>query len=131
MVTAWQKVAFLKRKISSPRADDVYSDSNSCSSSSFTEMGHFNVYTSEGKPCMVLLAYLVNNIMKELLRISEEEFSLPVDGPIVLPCDVASMEYVLSLLRRGVSKEMEMQLLSSVFISCQSACSMLAVEQPQ
>ncbi|KAH7692283.1 Small auxin-up RNA protein [Dioscorea alata] len=124
------KVPSLKRMISSPRAD-THSDFNACSTSSVAEKGHFNVYTSEGKRFIVPLAYLDNRIFKELLRISEEEFGLPCDGPITLPCDAASMEYVLSLLRRGVSKEIEMQLLSSIFISCQSRCSMLAVENPQ
>ncbi|KAM0945343.1 putative small auxin-up RNA [Dioscorea sansibarensis] len=124
------KVSSLRRMISSPRADKL-SDFNECSTSSVPEKGHFFVYTSEGKRFMVPLAYLTNNIFKELLRMSEEEFGLPADGPITLPCEAASMEYVLSLLRRGVSKEMEMQLLSSIFISCQSAYSMLAVEQPQ
>ncbi|XP_039126763.1 auxin-responsive protein SAUR68-like [Dioscorea cayenensis subsp. rotundata] len=124
------KVPSLKRMISSPRAD-TQSDFNACSASSVSEKGHFNVYTTEGKRFIVPLAYLYNKIFKELLRISEEEFGLPCDGPITLPCDAASMEYVLSLLRRGVSKEIEMQLLSSIFIYCQSTCSMLAVENPQ
>ncbi|KAJ0964018.1 hypothetical protein J5N97_029140 [Dioscorea zingiberensis] len=128
MAKTWQKVAGLRRKISSPRAD-ACSDFNSCStSSSVAEKGHFNVYTLEGKRFMVPLAYLDNNIFKELLRISEEEFGLPCGGPITLPCDAASMDYVLSLLRRGVSKEMEVALLSSIFISCQSTCSVLSVE---
>ncbi|KAM0945339.1 putative small auxin-up RNA [Dioscorea sansibarensis] len=124
------KVPSLKRMIASPKADK-HSDFNACSTSSIAEKGHFNVYTSEGKRFMVPLSYLDNSIFKELLRISEEEFGLPCDGPITLPCDAASIEYVLSLLRRGVSKETEMQLLSSIFISCQSTCSMLAVEYPQ
>ncbi|KAJ0960311.1 hypothetical protein J5N97_001882 [Dioscorea zingiberensis] len=128
MAKTWQKVAGLRRKISSPRAD-ACSDFNSCStSSSVAEKGHFNVYTLEGKRFMVPLAYLDNNIFKELLRISEEEFGLPCGGPITLPCDAASMEYALSLVKRGVSKEMEMALLSSIFISCQSTCSILSVE---
>ncbi|KAH7692255.1 Small auxin-up RNA protein [Dioscorea alata] len=125
------KVPSLKRKISSPRADDTCSDFNPCSTSYVAEKGHFNVYSSEGKRFMVPLAYLDNNIFKELLRISEEEFGLSCDRPITLPCDAASMEYVLSLLRRGVSKEMEMALLSSIFSSCQSACSVHSVEHTQ
>ncbi|KAH7692254.1 Small auxin-up RNA protein [Dioscorea alata] len=125
------KVPSLKRKISSPRANDTCSDINACSTSYVAEKGHFNVYSSEGKRFMVPLAYLDNSIFKELLRISEEEFGLPCDGPITLPCDAASMEYVLSLLRRGVSKEMEKALLSSIFISCHSTCSNLAVEHTQ
>ncbi|XP_039128409.1 auxin-responsive protein SAUR36-like [Dioscorea cayenensis subsp. rotundata] len=115
--------------VSSPKADK-HSDFNECSTSSVAEKGHFFVYTSERKRFMVPLAYLTNNIFKELLKISEEEFGLPGDGPITLPCDAASMEYVLSLLRRGVSEEVERALLSSIFISCQSTCSAFAVENP-
>ncbi|KAM0945340.1 putative small auxin-up RNA [Dioscorea sansibarensis] len=121
------KVPSLKRMISSPRADKC-SDFNACSTSCIADKGHFFVYTSEGKRFMLPLAYLTNNIFKELLKISEEEFGLPGDGPITLPCDAASMEYVLSMLSRGVSEEVERALLSSIFISCQSTCSALAVE---
>ncbi|XP_039126734.1 auxin-responsive protein SAUR36-like [Dioscorea cayenensis subsp. rotundata] len=124
------KVPSLKKMMASPKADK-HSDLDACCTSFVAEKGHFNVYTSEGKRFMVPLAYLHNSIFKELLRISEEEFCLPCDGPITLPCDAASMEYVLSLLRRGVSKEIEMQLVSLIFISCQSTCSMLALENPQ
>ncbi|KAJ0960622.1 hypothetical protein J5N97_001498 [Dioscorea zingiberensis] len=102
----WQKVSSLKRKISSPRADE-HSDFNACSTSSVIEKGHFFVYTSEGKRFMIPLAYIDNNIFKELLKISEEEFGLPGNGPITVPCDAASMDYVLSMLRRGVSQEVE------------------------
>ncbi|KAJ0960312.1 hypothetical protein J5N97_001883 [Dioscorea zingiberensis] len=85
MARKWQKVASFKRKISSPRADE-HSDFNACSTS-VAEKGHFNVYTSEGKRFMVPVAYLNNAVFKELLKISEEEFGLPGDGPITLPCD--------------------------------------------
>ncbi|KAH7692256.1 Small auxin-up RNA protein [Dioscorea alata] len=124
------KVPSLKRMISSPRADKS-SDFNACSTSSVADKGHFFVYTSEGKRFMVPLAYLENNIFKELLKISEEEFGLPGDGPITLPCDEASTEYVLSMLRRGVSEEVERALLSSIFISCQSTCSAFDVQNTQ
>ncbi|KAH7692250.1 Small auxin-up RNA protein [Dioscorea alata] len=124
------KVPSLKKMISSPRADKS-SDFNECSTSSVAEKGHFFVYTLEGKRFMVPLAYLTNTIFKELLKISEEEFGLPGDGPITLPCDAASMEYVISMLRRGVSEEMERALLSSIFISCQSTCSAFVVENTQ
>ncbi|KAM0945346.1 putative small auxin-up RNA [Dioscorea sansibarensis] len=130
MARKLQKVTSLKRMISSPRADK-HSDFNECSTSSVAEKGHFIVYTSEGKRFMVPLAYLNNNIFRELLKISEEEFGLPGDGPITLPCDAVSMEYVLSMLRRGVSEEVERALLSSIFMSCQSACSTLDLEHSQ
>ncbi|KAM0945316.1 putative small auxin-up RNA [Dioscorea sansibarensis] len=132
MANKWQKVVALKgKKITSPRADDACSDFNACSTSYFAEKGHFSAYTWQGKRFMLPLAYLDNSIFKELLKISADEFGLPSDGPITLPCDVASMEYLLSLRRRGVSEEVEMALLNSIFISCKSKFSMLAVEQPQ
>ncbi|KAH7692280.1 Small auxin-up RNA protein [Dioscorea alata] len=91
MARKLMKVPSIKRMISSPRADKL-SDFSECSTSCVAEKGHFFVYTSEGKRFMIPLAYLTNNIFKELLRISEEEFGLPGDGPITLPCDAASME---------------------------------------
>ncbi|KAM0945334.1 putative small auxin-up RNA [Dioscorea sansibarensis] len=122
------RVPSFKRMISSLRGNQL-SDFYECSTSSIAEKGHFFVYTSEEKRFMVPLSYLTNNIFRELLKISEEEFGLPGDGPITLPYDAASMEYVLSMLRRGVSEAVERALLSSIFISCQSACSALAVEK--
>ncbi|KAJ0963989.1 hypothetical protein J5N97_029111 [Dioscorea zingiberensis] len=110
MARKWQKVSSLKRKISSPRADEC-ADFSACSTSSVAEKGHFFVYTLEGKRFMVPLAYLDNNIFKELLKISEEEFGLPGDGPITLPCDAASMEMARkwqiasALGRRRISPE--------------------------
>ncbi|KAJ0960300.1 hypothetical protein J5N97_001871 [Dioscorea zingiberensis] len=91
MARKWQKVSSLKRKISSPRANEC-ADFSACSTSSVAEKGHFFVYTSDRKRFMVPLAYLDNNIFKELLKISKEEFGLPGDGPITLPCDAASMD---------------------------------------
>ncbi|KAH7663634.1 Small auxin-up RNA protein [Dioscorea alata] len=127
MARKWQKVAAMGRKITSPRSDD-HSDFDACSTSSVAEKGHFNVYTLEGKRFMLPLTYLNNVLFKELLKISEEEFGLPGDGPITLPCDAVSMEYVLSMLRRGVSQEVERALLSSIFITCQSTCSTFSAE---
>ncbi|KAM0947379.1 putative small auxin-up RNA [Dioscorea sansibarensis] len=123
----WQKVATLGRKIVSPRADER-SEFNACSTSSVVEKGHFNVYTIDGKRFMIPLAYLRNVVFTKLLKISEEEFGLPSDGPITLPCDAVSMEYVLSMLRRGVSEEVERVLISSIFTFCQSKCSSLTVD---
>ncbi|KAH7663642.1 Small auxin-up RNA protein [Dioscorea alata] len=131
MARKWQKVAAMARRISSPRANDR-SDFSACSTSYVTEKGHFNVYTLEGKRFMIPLAYLNNAVFKELLKISEEEFGLPGDGPITLTCDDVSMEYVLSMLRRGVSQEVERALLSSIFINTSpSTCSTFSVQNTQ
>ncbi|XP_039139110.1 auxin-responsive protein SAUR68-like [Dioscorea cayenensis subsp. rotundata] len=130
MARKWQKVAAMARMISSPRVND-HSDFSACSTSSVAEKGHFNVYTLEGKRFMIPLAYLNNAVFKELLKISEEEFGLPGDGPITLPCDAVSMEYVLSMLRRGVSQEVERALLSSIFSTGPSTCSNFSVQNNQ
>ncbi|KAJ0960310.1 hypothetical protein J5N97_001881 [Dioscorea zingiberensis] len=91
MARKWQKVAALGRRIS-PRADEC-SDFDSCITSSVPEKGHFFIYSLEGKRFMVPLAYLDNDIFKELLKTSEEEFGLPSDGPITMPCDAVFMEF--------------------------------------
>ncbi|KAM0945338.1 putative small auxin-up RNA [Dioscorea sansibarensis] len=128
MAKTWQKMASLRRKISSPWAINEHSDFNRCSTSSVPEKGYFFVYTSEGKWFMIPLVYLDNVIFEKLLKISEEEFGLPGDGLIMLPCDAASMVYMLPMLRRGTSQEVEQALISTIFISCQSTCYSLTVE---
>ncbi|CAL9109208.1 unnamed protein product, partial [Musa textilis] len=53
-----------------------------------------------GRRFVVPIAYLKSNIFQELLRMSEEEFGVPVgDRPITLPCDAAFMEHVVASLR--------------------------------
>ena len=130
MARKWQKMVAMARKISSPRAN-MYADFSACNTSSVAQKGHFNVYTLEGKRFMIPLAYLNNVVFKELLKISEDEFGLPGEGPITLPCDTVSMEYVLSMLRRGVSHEVERALLSSIFITCPSTCATFSVQSTQ
>ncbi|XP_059462156.1 auxin-responsive protein SAUR68-like [Corylus avellana] len=66
--------------------------------------GHFVVYTADMKRFVVPLPYLSCKIFKELFRMSEEEFGLPTDGPITLPCDAAFMECVISVVRSSVSE---------------------------
>ncbi|MBA0836830.1 hypothetical protein Goarm_009024, partial [Gossypium armourianum] len=51
--------------------------------------GHFVVYSSDKRRFVVPLAYLRTKVFQELLRLSEEEFGMPKDGPITLPCDAA------------------------------------------
>ncbi|KAM3210459.1 hypothetical protein ACQJBY_064437 [Aegilops geniculata] len=49
---------------------------------------------------------------------SQEEFGFTNDGRITLPCDTAVMEYVMCLVRREASKDVERALLSSIVIAC-------------
>ncbi|CAA6663261.1 unnamed protein product [Spirodela intermedia] len=60
-------------------------------SSSAPSKGSFVVYSRDGGRFVVPLAYLNTFIFRELLEMSEEEFGLPSDGPIVMPCDAAVM----------------------------------------
>nr|GMC80814.1 auxin-responsive protein SAUR68-like [Ipomoea batatas] len=108
----WQKFAAIRRKrISFP---SLYDDADSCSTSSALYKGHFTIYTADQKRFVVPLSYLENEIIRQLLSMSEEEFGLPSDGPITLPCDAVFMEYIISLLSRGLSRELESALLVSV-----------------
>ncbi|XP_039126722.1 auxin-responsive protein SAUR36-like [Dioscorea cayenensis subsp. rotundata] len=118
------KIPSLKIMIPSPRADKL-SDFNECSTSYVVKKGHFFLRTSKGKLFMVPLAYLNNNTFKELLKISEEDFGFLGGGPFTLPCNATSMEFVLSMIRRGVSQEVERALLCSISISCQSSVLLL------
>ncbi|XP_019157551.1 PREDICTED: auxin-responsive protein SAUR68-like [Ipomoea nil] len=110
------KLAAIRRKrISFSRQND---DADSCSTSSAVNKGHFSVYTADQKRFVVPLSYLENEIIRQLLNLSEEEFGLPCNGPIILPCDAAFLDYIISLLsRRGLSKELENALLISVTTS--------------
>ncbi|KAM3327992.1 hypothetical protein P3S68_033454 [Capsicum galapagoense] len=83
MARRWQKLAAKQRKkISFPRNG---SNANGCSasSSSIVEKGHF--------------------VVRQLLSMSEEEFGLPSGGPITLPYDSAFMDYIISLIKKGVA----------------------------
>ncbi|KAL3339685.1 hypothetical protein AABB24_028342 [Solanum stoloniferum] len=91
-----------RKRISFPRnASDT--DSCSTSSSSIVEKGHFVVYTADQTRFVVPLAYLENEVIRQLLSMSEEEFGLPRGGPITLPCDSAFMSYIISLIKKGVA----------------------------
>ncbi|KAK3421132.1 hypothetical protein EUGRSUZ_G01829 [Eucalyptus grandis] len=69
------------------------------SASSVTEKGHFVIYTADGSRFMVPLQCLSSNIFQELFKMSKEEFGLSSDGPVTMPCDAASMEYILCCFR--------------------------------
>ncbi|RWR90630.1 Auxin-responsive protein SAUR36 [Cinnamomum micranthum f. kanehirae] len=91
--------------------------------------GHFVAYTIDGKRFMVPLAYLNSPIFIELFRMSEDQFGLPYDGPITMPCDGLFMEYVASFIRRRLSEDVEKALLTSIAMGRCSTPSMLQLEQ--
>ncbi|KAG5574329.1 hypothetical protein H5410_054463 [Solanum commersonii] len=122
MARKWQKFAAMQRKrISFPRNG---SDADNCSTSSIIEKGHFVVYTADQARFVIPLAYLENEVIRQLLNMSEEEFGLPSGGPITLPCDSAFMNYVISLIKKGVAAgDLHKALLLSIPSCCCSTSS--------
>ncbi|XP_047047369.1 auxin-responsive protein SAUR36-like [Lolium rigidum] len=98
-------------------------DDECCSTASsvVADEGHCVVYTVDGERFKVPLVYLRTTVITELLRMSEEESGFTSGGNgsrIMLPCDSTVMDYVLCLVRREASKEVEMAFLSSIAGHC-------------
>ncbi|KAL8196562.1 hypothetical protein R6Q57_024857 [Mikania cordata] len=86
-----------------------------------TYKGHFVVYATDKIRFAMPLRYLNNVVFLELLRMSNDEFGLPRNGPITLPCDSMLMNYLVSVFERGVSHDFEKTLLAFVVndeVSC-------------
>ncbi|KAK2982202.1 hypothetical protein RJ640_024947 [Escallonia rubra] len=129
MVRKWQSfVAIRRKRISLPR--NIKNVEESCSGTQLlADKGHFVVYSDDGRRFVIPLVYLNNEVLRQLLTISEEVFGLPGDGPITLPCDALLVEYIISLIQRRVSEHLEKALLTSV---CGSRCtSSLSLHQGQ
>ncbi|KAJ6370343.1 hypothetical protein OIU76_028588 [Salix suchowensis] len=110
----WQKLAAIGRKrITLPHPFER-TDARSCSISSTTEKGHFVVYSTDQKRFLLPLKYLNSNIVRDLLKIAEEEFGLPSDGPLTLPCDSDLLKYVFSLIKNHITADVEKALLISI-----------------
>jgi hypothetical protein len=119
MARKWQKMAAMGRKrLTRATSTAKRGTDDCCTSSSVAVKGHFVVYTADGARFEVPLAYLGTAIIGELLRMSHDEFGFASDGGITLPCDAAVIEYVMCLLRRDASEEVERALLSSVVRTC-------------
>lgn len=127
MARKWQtRAAFGRKRLSFPRIEnkvgDVTSSSDIGCSSPVAEKGHFVVYTSDKTRYSIPIAYLNNYIFRELFKMAEEEFGLPCDGPITIPLDAVIMDYLVSLIKRGATKNIERDLLLSVAASrCSSS----------
>uniref|UniRef100_A0ACD5XTJ6 Uncharacterized protein n=1 Tax=Avena sativa TaxID=4498 RepID=A0ACD5XTJ6_AVESA len=119
MAKKWQKMASMGRKrLARTTSTTKRTSEECCATSSVAVKGHFVVYTADGARFEVPLPYLGTAIVSELLRMSEDEFGFASDGRINLPCDAPVMEYVLCLLGRNASEEVERALLSSVVRPC-------------
>ncbi|KAF8013403.1 hypothetical protein BT93_I1297 [Corymbia citriodora subsp. variegata] len=122
MARKWQKTAGIRRKgISWHRPNGDLKLGNRIGSS-VAQKGHFVVYTTDMRRFVVPLLYLSNEIVRELLRISEEEFGISSSTPLIVPIDALSMEYIISLIKRGLAKDQENALvLSFTRSSCSSS----------
>ncbi|KAI9180898.1 hypothetical protein LWI28_009188 [Acer negundo] len=119
LASRWQKKAAMKhQKIS------LTGNGEGQNSSSVSNKGHFVVYTSDKTRFTVPLEYLSKSVFRELLRMSEEEFGIPTNGPITLPCNRTFLKYVLSLFRGGMSEDLEKSLLTSL-TTCHFSVSLL------
>ncbi|XP_017970322.1 PREDICTED: auxin-responsive protein SAUR68 [Theobroma cacao] len=117
MARKWQKTAAIGRKtITSARTNyKKMAAASHSKQSSVVEKGYFVIYTIDERRFAIPLAFLRNSIFQELLKMSEEEFGLPSDGPITLPCDAVVMNYIISLVKRGLlAKDLERAVLSSI-----------------
>ncbi|WOL01108.1 hypothetical protein Cni_G09821 [Canna indica] len=131
MARKWQKRATLGRKRVTWMSNKDASPEVTARNTMVADKGHFVVYSYEGKRFMVPLAFLNSGVFQDLLRLTEEEFGFSGDGPILLPCDVVLLEYILSLLKRRGSKEAEREMLISSFMRHCSKSTMHSVEHSQ
>ncbi|KAK3011028.1 hypothetical protein RJ639_011932 [Escallonia herrerae] len=107
MVRKWQNLVVIRRRrISWPKTNaDVEVD---CIRAPFmADIGHFVVYSDDGRRFVIPLVYLNNKVLRQLLKMSEEEFGLPGDGPITLPCDALLLRYIVSMIGKGIAEDLE------------------------
>ncbi|XVF44710.1 hypothetical protein PTKIN_Ptkin02bG0146000 [Pterospermum kingtungense] len=110
-----QKITTIERKrITSARTNRKMVAANHANKSSTVDKGCFVMHTIGKRHFVIPLKFLNNNIFLELFKMFEEEFGLPTDGPIRLPCDSVFMNYIVSLVKRGLAKDLERAMLDSI-----------------
>ncbi|KAI4367366.1 hypothetical protein MLD38_023111 [Melastoma candidum] len=113
----WRMAAETGRKRISLRRTGSKKNSGDSKEAPVIKKGHFAIYTTDGGRFEVPLSYLASGVIRELFDAAEEEFGIPGEGPIVLPIDASSMEYMMSMIRRGLGSDQEAVLLAS-FTRC-------------
>lgn len=124
MARKWQKMAAGKRKRISypgPQVDNMHS--------SEANKGHFVVYSMDHRRFVVPIKYLRTNVFRELLKWSEEEFGLPNNAPLTLPCDSVFLEYVISLVQEDIPEDVEKALITSIAACHNEASSFYGLSQ--
>ncbi|KAE8689219.1 SAUR auxin-responsive family protein [Hibiscus syriacus] len=111
----WQRVADIgSKRIAAARTNKNRAAADHSNKPSVVDKGCFVVYTADKRRFVIPLAFLSSCIFSELFKMSEEEFGLPSDGPITLPCDSVLMKYIVSLVKRGLAQDMERAVLNSI-----------------
>ncbi|GAA0142708.1 hypothetical protein LIER_03544 [Lithospermum erythrorhizon] len=132
MAKKWQKFAATQRKrILFPKEvenvnEDRFAFNTPTTSSTKQDNGCFVVYSADQQRFRIPLNYLNNEIFKELLKMSEEEFGLPSEGPIILSVDGKILEYIIGMIQRGLAGDIQKALLMSVAIT---SCSLPSAHQ--
>ncbi|PIN04414.1 hypothetical protein CDL12_23049 [Handroanthus impetiginosus] len=83
--------------------------------------GHFVLYSKDNNRFLVPLCYLNHPIFGVLLEMAEEEYGLTGDGPLRVPCEKELVDYILCLLRKNPTADIEKAVLS--IASCRGATS--------
>ncbi|KAK2982201.1 hypothetical protein RJ640_024946 [Escallonia rubra] len=111
MLRKWQNLVVIRRKRISLPSNSANVEVDSFGTPLVADKGHFVVYSDDGRRFVIPLVYLNNEVLRQLLNMSEEEFGLPGDSPVTLPCDTSLMEYIIFLIRLGVAEGVEKALL--------------------
>ncbi|KAF8027685.1 hypothetical protein BT93_E0562 [Corymbia citriodora subsp. variegata] len=110
MARKWKKLAVISRK----RISFIRTNAEGCISSTLADEGCFVIYSVDRRRFMVPLACLSSRVFQKLLEMSEEEYGLSSDGPIIVPCDSALLENIVTLIGRGESKTSDKVLFDAI-----------------
>ncbi|KAJ9160049.1 hypothetical protein P3X46_025485 [Hevea brasiliensis] len=126
----WQKLAAISRKRITLPQTITSIDPRSPNTPIEVKKGHFIVYSVDKKRFLLPLEYLNNEIIRELFNMAEEEFGLPATEYLTLTCDAKLMEYVITLIKQNVTRDVERALLTSIASGCFSSSLHLRHQPP-
>ena len=115
LVRKWKKLAALSRKrITLPATIGKVVDEDCCSTSSTVEKGHLVVHSIDRKRFVLPLEYFSNKIARKLFKLEEDEIGLPGNRPLTLRCDSVSVKYIINMIQRHETKDIEKALFMSM-----------------
>ncbi|KAK3011024.1 hypothetical protein RJ639_011928 [Escallonia herrerae] len=106
----WQNLVVIRRKRISFLRNNVDGELDSFGTPFLADKGQFVVYSDDGRRFVIPLVFLNNEVLRQLLKMSEEEFGLPGDGPITLPCDAFLIEPAMTTSHRSLVPNQNMVL---------------------